>query len=253
MRNRRRVLDKAADMEITPEQLKQRSTLFAALDDTDIRATLELAHTEAHPAKHVVFREGEEGDRLLLLLEGRVKVSLSSPEGKEVILSILEPGQLIGEMSLLDGGQRSATVTTMDPCRFLAIWRKDFLGFLERRPHVALALLFPAGSCYVEVKSVTAAVAGGVGYFPDAVSERAARHMRELEQAVADGARAAVVFCVQRGDVAVVRPADLIDPAFATALRRAAAGGVELYALGATLSGAGIRLERPLSVDLEWP
>jgi sugar fermentation stimulation protein A len=77
--------------------------------------------------------------------------------------------------------------------------------------------------------------------------------MRELEQAVADGARAAVVFCVQRGDVAVVRPADLIDPAFATALRRAAAGGVELYALGAPLSGAGIRLERPLSVDLEWP
>jgi len=128
-------------MEITPEQLKQRSTLFAALDDTDIRATLELAHTEAHPAKHVVFREGEEGDRLLLLLEGRVKVSLSSPEGKEAILSILEPGQLIGEMSLLDGGQRSATVTTMDPCRFLAIRRKDFLGFLERRPHVALALL----------------------------------------------------------------------------------------------------------------
>jgi CRP-like cAMP-binding protein len=128
-------------MEISPEQLKQRSALFAALDEADILAVLGLAHSERHPAKHVIFHEGEEGDRLLLLLEGRVKVSLSSAEGKEAILSILEPGQLIGEMSLLDGGHRSATVTTMDACRFLVIWRRDFLGFLERRPSVALALL----------------------------------------------------------------------------------------------------------------
>lgn len=128
-------------MEISPEQLKQRSALFAALDDGDIVAILGLAHSEKYAAKHVIFHEGEEGDRLLLLLEGRVKVSLSSAEGKEAILSILEPGQLIGEMSLLDGGHRSATVTAMDACRFMAIRRKDFLGFLEQRPSVALALL----------------------------------------------------------------------------------------------------------------
>ncbi|MEW5770557.1 MAG: Crp/Fnr family transcriptional regulator [Pseudomonadota bacterium] len=128
-------------MDISPEQLKQRSALFAALEDADILAILGLAHTERQPAKHVVFYEGDEGDRLLVLLEGRVKVSLSSPEGKEAILSILEPGQLIGEMSLLDGGQRSATVTTMDACRFLVIWRKDFMSFLEGHPRVALALL----------------------------------------------------------------------------------------------------------------
>lgn len=128
-------------MEMTPEQLKQRSALFNNLEDEDIRAVLDLAHSEEHPAKQVLFCEGDEGDRLLLLLEGRVKVSLTSAEGKEAILRILEPGQLIGEMALLDGGHRSATVTTMDPCRFLVIWRKDFLGFLKRRPHVALALL----------------------------------------------------------------------------------------------------------------
>ncbi len=116
-----------------------------------------------------------------------------------------------------------------------------------------LLLTFATGHCYVEVKSVTAAVTDGIGFFPDAVSERAARHMRELEQAVAAGARAAVVFCVQRGDVAVVRPADHIDPAFAAALRGAAAGGVELYALGAELNTSEIRLLRPLSVSLERP
>jgi sugar fermentation stimulation protein A len=122
---------------------------------------------------------------------------------------------------------------------------------LVGRSRTDLLLGFPQGPCFVEVKSVTAAVEDGVGFFPDAVSDRAARHMRELAHAVAGGARAAVVFCVQRADVEEVRPADHIDPAFGMALRQAAAGGVELYALGAELSERGIRLERLLPVNLE--
>lgn len=128
-------------MNYTPEQLKQRSALLANLDEADLVAILALAHEESYPAKHVLFHEGDTGDRLLVLLEGRVKVSLSSPEGKEAILSLLEAGQLIGEMSLLDGGSRSATVTTMEASRFLVIWRKDFIRFLEHHPRVAMTLL----------------------------------------------------------------------------------------------------------------
>lgn len=124
---------------------------------------------------------------------------------------------------------------------------------LSARSRTDLLLQFPAGPCFLEVKSVTAAVAEGVGFFPDAVSDRAARHVRELAEAVSGGARAAVVFCVQRGDVESVRPADHIDPVFAQALRQAAGQGVELYALGASVSPAGIRLERPLPVRLETP
>lgn len=128
-------------MDYTAERLKQRSALFSGLDEADLQAILALAHEERHGARQVVFREGEPGDRLLVLLEGRVKVSLTSAEGKEAILSLPEPGQLIGEMSLLDGGSRSATVTAMEASRFLAIRRKDFLAFLETRPQVALSLL----------------------------------------------------------------------------------------------------------------
>jgi sugar fermentation stimulation protein A len=122
---------------------------------------------------------------------------------------------------------------------------------LSARSRTDLLLEFPSGPCFVEVKSVTAAVAEGVGFFPDAVSERAAKHLRELAAAVSGGARAAVVFCVQRGDVRQVRPASHIDPVFAQALRQAASQGVELYALGAAVSQTGIRLERPLAVNLE--
>lgn len=122
---------------------------------------------------------------------------------------------------------------------------------LSERSRTDLLLTFPSGPCYVEVKSVTAAVTEGVGFFPDAVSDRAAKHVRELAEVVAGGARAAVVFCVQRSDVTEVRPADHIDPVFSAALRQAARRGVELYALGADLSASEIRLLRSLPVNLE--
>ena len=102
--------------------------------------------------------------------------------------------------------------------------------------------------CYVEVKNVTAAVADGIGYFPDAVSERGAKHLREMTEMVRGGARAVLVFCVQRGDVREVRPADHIDPAYGRGLRAALAAGVEVVALGAAVTTTEISLVRPLPV-----
>jgi sugar fermentation stimulation protein A len=107
--------------------------------------------------------------------------------------------------------------------------------------------------CWVEVKNVTAAVAAGTGYFPDAASRRAARHMEALVQRVQAGERAAVIFCVQRPDVERVCPAAHIDPDFTRALMRAAAAGVEIYALGASVELDAIRLMRNLNVSLIDP
>ncbi|THF63275.1 DNA/RNA nuclease SfsA [Pseudothauera rhizosphaerae] len=104
--------------------------------------------------------------------------------------------------------------------------------------------------CYVEVKNVTAAVQDGIGHFPDAVTLRGAKHLRELAGMVAAGHRAVLAFCVQREDVREVRPADHIDPAYGRALREAMAAGVEVLALGATVSPAGIELSRMLPVHV---
>ncbi len=128
-------------MEVHPDILRKGSLIFAALSDEDIQAILELASTVRYPAKHMIFQAGEPGDTLLLVLEGRVKIFLASPEGKEAILSILEQGEMFGEMALLDGRARSANATTMEECRFLTIGQKDFLNFLEQHPKVALKLL----------------------------------------------------------------------------------------------------------------
>jgi sugar fermentation stimulation protein A len=102
--------------------------------------------------------------------------------------------------------------------------------------------------CYVEVKNVTAAAAGGIALFPDAVTARGARHLDELAAQVARGCRAVLVFCVQRGDVAEVRPADAIDPHYGRRLRAALGAGVEVLALGARIDLGQIRLERALPV-----
>ena len=108
-----------------------------------------------------------------------------------------------------------------------------------------------ATPCYVEVKNVTLVGTGvdaGVARFPDAVSTRASKHLRELEGVVAAGQRGAIFFCVQRGDVREVRPAEHIDPVYGEALRRALSAGVEAYALAGEVTPQGIVLDRPLPV-----
>lgn len=105
--------------------------------------------------------------------------------------------------------------------------------------------------CLVEVKSVTLWREGGVGAFPDAVSERATRHLGALAESVAQGDRAVLLFAALHTGITRVRPAADIDPRYARALRDAATAGVELLALGMTGSAEGISLTRPLAVMCE--
>lgn len=101
--------------------------------------------------------------------------------------------------------------------------------------------------CYVEIKNVTLEL-DGCAYFPDAVSTRGAKHLRELERMVAAGARGVIFFCVQRGDIRAVRPADHIDPDYGRALRSALARGVEAVAWKARVTPAGVVLSSPVEV-----
>lgn len=104
------------------------------------------------------------------------------------------------------------------------------------------------GGCYIEVKNVSAAVEHGIACFPDAVSQRGSRHLRELMAVVDGGQRGILCFCVQRGDVHQVRPADAIDPVYGRTLREAMANGVEVVALGATPNPRSIVLQQRLPV-----
>ena len=106
-------------------------------------------------------------------------------------------------------------------------------------------------ACYVEVKSVTLGMEAGLGLFPDAVSQRGSRHLRELMAVVEQGQRAVLVFCVQHTAIDRVAPADNIDPIYGQTLRQAVAAGVEVIAYKADISAQQIVLRHKLPVLLE--
>ena len=104
--------------------------------------------------------------------------------------------------------------------------------------------------CMVEVKAVTWHVGGGVGRFPDAVSERARKHLQELTRVVASGERAVLLFCVLHNGIQQVEPARQIDAAYADALATAVEAGVEVLALATRTTVDAIEAEGLLPVVL---
>lgn len=109
----------------------------------------------------------------------------------------------------------------------------------------------PAGNqAYVEVKSVTLLTQGSGGEFPDAVSERALKHVKALQQMVALGHRGVLIFCAQHLAIESVSPALSIDPAYAQGLTEAAGAGVEVYAVGCQTDLKTMSVDRQIDFRL---
>jgi CRP-like cAMP-binding protein len=105
--------------------------LFAELDDRELASVAAVAKVRRYAKDDVIFHADESGDIFCLIKEGQVKVTMISPEGKEIILSILGPGDFFGEMALLDNEPRSATIIATEPLEIVTIWRSDFLHILS--------------------------------------------------------------------------------------------------------------------------
>jgi len=99
-----------------------------------------IGRTRRFQVGAALFHEREPGEAVLVLTSGRVKLSRVTEGGREAVLGIREPGDLIGEMSALDGGPRSATATALEPVEVVAVSRDAFTAFLDRTPGVALVL-----------------------------------------------------------------------------------------------------------------
>ena len=100
--------------------------LFATLPEEQLRMLTVVVTRKSAPRSTTIMAGGDPTDSLYIVLSGRLKVMMSDAEGKEVILSILGPGEFFGEMGLIDDEPRSATVVTIEPCELLSIAKRDF-------------------------------------------------------------------------------------------------------------------------------
>jgi CRP/FNR family cyclic AMP-dependent transcriptional regulator len=117
-----------------PVELISGYPLLGQLEADELARVLAFARTERFSAGQVIFRRGEPSQSMMTVISGRIKISVSSSEGKEAVLAILGRGEVLGEMALIDGKERSADATAMESGEALSIHRRDFIPFLERNP-----------------------------------------------------------------------------------------------------------------------
>lgn len=115
--------------------------LFAGLDDSELDCLLALSKPITVKARREVCRKGEPGDALYIVISGKLKVAVTSEDGREAILALLEDGETFGEMSLLDERPRSANVIAVQDSELLVIQRQDFTSYLVGHPKVSISLL----------------------------------------------------------------------------------------------------------------
>jgi CRP/FNR family transcriptional regulator, cyclic AMP receptor protein len=118
-----------------------RAPLFEALDEDGARA-LRATVTEVHLSRgQTLFSEDQEGDRLYVILEGKIKLTRTAPDGRENLLSVLGPSEMFGELSLFDPRPRTASAIAVTEGRLAALSHSDLWPFLKGHPEIGIYLL----------------------------------------------------------------------------------------------------------------
>ena len=115
--------------------------LFSSLDDNSAAELRELLREKHVPGKTRLFKAGEKGDAMYLIQNGRVQISIRDDDKHEVVLAELAQGDFFGEMSLIDGRQRSADASVLEDATLSVLSRDAFLSFVRTNPDVALKML----------------------------------------------------------------------------------------------------------------
>ena len=115
--------------------------LFASFPDDQLRMLTTMVTRRSAPRGTTIMAGGDATDSLYIVLSGRLKVMMSDSEGKEVILTILGPGEFFGEMGLIDDEPRSASVVTIEPCELLSIAKRDFKRCLAENFEMAMEVM----------------------------------------------------------------------------------------------------------------
>lgn len=115
--------------------------LFSELDEAELAKVSELAQIRSVAKDSTIFHAGDPADAVFVVASGKVKIVVTSTDGKEFILTVLGAGQVFGEMALIESAPRSASVITVTACELLVINRADFQHLLNATPGISRKLL----------------------------------------------------------------------------------------------------------------
>ena len=111
-----------------------RVPIFANLNGKQLQSLPEKLQPRRYQRGEVIFHEDDPADRMHIILDGRVKISIASEDGRERDIALFQAGDCFGEMALLDGSSRSATATAVDATETMVLFRQDFLDFFGENP-----------------------------------------------------------------------------------------------------------------------
>ncbi|NKN38932.1 Crp/Fnr family transcriptional regulator [Agrobacterium sp. a22-2] len=130
-----------SESDVNKEKLLGQSLVFKALDQQARQDLAAFALVKSYAAGDVIFNMGSVGQSMMAIAEGTVRVEVVTPGGRDVILSELRAGDVFGEIALLDGGERSATVRAASNCKLVVLERRSLLDVLQRNPALSIQLI----------------------------------------------------------------------------------------------------------------
>jgi CRP-like cAMP-binding protein len=123
------------------EEVVRRAPLFTALDEAAALSLRTSMDTVKIAKGSILFKEGDDGEHLYVIIDGKLKLGTSSGDGRENLLSILGPGEMFGELSLFDPGPRTSTATAVTDAKLLSLSHEKVIPWLKQNPEVSLQLL----------------------------------------------------------------------------------------------------------------
>ena len=123
------------------DEILARAGIFQGVEPTAVSALTKQLHPVDFPRGHTVFAEGEPGDRLYIIISGKVKIGRRSPDGRENLLTIMGPSDMFGELSIFDPGPRTSSATTITEVRAVSMDRDALRAWISDRPAIAERLL----------------------------------------------------------------------------------------------------------------
>ena len=115
--------------------------LFKEFDKDELRRMERHVRLQHCKTNEIIFRKGDAGLGMMAVLRGRIKIRVSSPSDREMVLNIIDEGQVFGEIALLDGMERTADAIAMVPSELLVLDRRDFIPFLGRHSETCMKLI----------------------------------------------------------------------------------------------------------------